>query len=94
MGEAQSARIQGFKLLFDLEILCMHWKHVQLAEIKKKKRKKFENDRVLIDSTKKTLGYRVSCKVTFENFQFFRFFGGKNGGCPNKIIFFPKKNKQ
>ena len=28
---------------------------------------------VLIDSTKKTLGYRRSCGVTFENLEFFRF---------------------
>ena len=37
---------------------------------------------VLIDSTKKTLGYKSSCWVTFEIFRFFR---GPNGGLPYKI---------
>ena len=41
---------------------------------------------VLIDSTKKTLGYRGSCGVTFENLEFFRFLRGPNGGFPKKIF--------
>ena len=46
---------------------------------------------VLIDSTKKTLGYRRSCGDTFENFEFFRFLRGPNGGFPKK---FQKKISQ
>ena len=37
---------------------------------------------VLIDSTKKRLGYRRACWVTFENFEIFRFLSGPNGGFP------------
>ena len=40
---------------------------------------------VLIDSTKKTQGYRGSCGVTFENLEFFRFLRGPNGRLPKKI---------
>ena len=48
---------------------------------------------VLIDSTKKTLGYRRSCGVTLENLEFFRFLRGPNGGFPQKISnFFFTKN--
>ena len=32
---------------------------------------------VLFDSTKKTLGYRRSCEVNFENFEFFIFLGAQ-----------------
>ena len=35
---------------------------------------------VLIDSTNKTLGYRRSCGVNFENFEFFIFTRGPNWG--------------
>ena len=44
---------------------------------------------VLIDYLKKTLGYRGSCVVTFENLEIFRFLRGPNGGFPPK--FFKKK---
>ena len=36
----------------------------------------------MIDSTKKILGYRRSCWVTFENLGIFRFLGGLNRGFP------------
>ena len=42
-----------------------------------------------IDSTKKTLGFKRSCGVAFENFEFFRFLRGTNGGSP-PIFFFIK----
>ena len=44
---------------------------------------------VLIDSSKKTLGYRGSCGVTFENLEFFRFLRAQTGGSPKE---FQKKN--
>ena len=47
---------------------------------------------VLIDSTKKTLGYRRSCGVTFEDLDFFRFLRGPKGGIlPKNFIIFPLK---
>ena len=45
---------------------------------------------VLTDSTKKTLGYRGSFGVNFENLAFFRFLRGPNGEFPQKIQNFQK----
>ena len=50
----------------------------------------FPNIYVLIDYIKKTLGYRGSCVVTFENLELFRFLRGLNRGFPPKIS--KKKN--
>ena len=69
------------------EFFCNHENVLHLANFKYFELQFFANILifiVLIDSTKKTLGYRRSCGVTLENQVFFRFLRGPNGGFPLK----------